>query len=72
MIYPLFFYTNSYENHDYFSHTFHAVINGLPEFIKENDADWKMVTDYVLTKVALTVSEWNVVGNIYDDVINSK
>ena len=52
---------------------FATVINGLPEFIKENDADWKMVTDYVLTKVAsLTVSEWNVVGNIYDDVINSK
>ena len=39
---------------------FATVINGLPEFIQENDADWKMVTDYVLTKVAaLTVSEWN-------------
>ena len=51
---------------------FATVIDGLPEFIKENDADWKMVTDYVLTKVSsLTVSEWNVVGNIYDDVINS-
>ena len=52
---------------------FATVINGLPEFIQENDADWKMVTDYVLTKVAaLTVSEWNVVSNIYNDVINSK
>ena len=47
---------------------FATVIDGLPKFIKENDADWKMVTDYVLTKVAsLTVSEWNVVSNIYDD-----
>jgi len=47
---------------------FATVINGLPEFIKENDADWKMVTDYVLTKVAsLTVSEWNVVSHIYND-----
>ena len=48
------------------------VISGLPEFIKENNADWKMTTDYVLTKVSsLTVSEWNVVGYIYDEAISS-
>ena len=48
------------------------VISGLPEFIKENNADWKMTTDYVLTKVSsLTVSEWNVVGHIYDEAISS-
>ena len=47
---------------------FSTVINGLPEFIRENNADWKMTTNYILTKVSsLTVSEWNVVGKIYDD-----
>ena len=51
---------------------FSIVISGLPEFIKENNADWKMTTDYVLTKVSsLTVSEWNVVGYIYDEAISS-
>ena len=52
---------------------FSIVISGLPEFIKENNADWKMTTDYILTKVSsLTVSEWNVVGHIYDEVISSE
>ena len=51
---------------------FSIVISGLPEFIKDNNADWKMTTDYVLTKVSsLTVSEWNVVGYIYDEAISS-
>ena len=51
---------------------FSIVISGLPEFIKENNADWKMTTDYILTKVSsLTVSEWNVVGYIYDEAISS-
>ena len=47
---------------------FSTVIAGLPEFIRENNADWKMATDYILTKVSsLTVSEWSIVGKIYDD-----
>ena len=47
---------------------FSTVINGLPEYIRENNADWKMTTDYILTQVSsLTVSEWGVVGQIYND-----
>ena len=47
---------------------FSTVVSGLPEFIRENNADWKMTTDYILTQVSsLTVSEWSVVGQIYND-----
>ena len=47
---------------------FSTVITGLPEYIRENNADWKMTTDYILTQVSsLTVSEWSVVGQIFND-----
>ena len=51
---------------------FSTVVAGLPEFIRENNADWKMTTDYILTKVSsLTVSEWSVVGQIYDTTMGN-
>ena len=47
---------------------FSTIVAEFPEFIRENNADWKMATDYILTKVSsLTVSEWNIVSKIYDD-----
>ena len=49
---------------------FSTVIAGFPQFIEETNADWKMATNYILTKVSsLTYSEWAIVSKIYDETI---
>ena len=51
---------------------FSSVVAGFPQFIEETNADWEMATDYILSQVsALSISEWSIVEQIYDETIDN-
>ena len=42
----------------------------LPTFISEMDADWEMVTDYVMSQIQPTYMEWVEIGKVFDDTLD--
>jgi uncharacterized protein YrzB (UPF0473 family) len=48
-----------------------AVLETLPQFIMETDADWCMVYDFVESQVGnLTDTEWDEVEKVYNPYMN--
>ncbi len=42
------------------------ILETLPQFISEMDADWEMVTDYVMSKIQPTYLEWVEIGKVFE------
>ena len=46
------------------------LLDTLPTFITEMDADWDMVTDYVMSQIQPTYMEWVEIGKVFDDTLS--
>ena len=50
---------------------FNSVLESLPQFIEEMDADWVMIYDYMEAQVgALTDAQWEKVETVYEPFKN--
>jgi hypothetical protein len=50
---------------------FNSVLESLPQFIEEMDADWVMIYDYMEAQVgALTDAQWEKVEAVYEPFNN--
>ena len=50
---------------------FNSVLESLPQFIEEMDADWCMVYDYMEAQVGyLTDAQWTEVEKVYNPYLN--
>lgn len=50
---------------------FNSVLESLPQFIEEMDADWGMIYDYMEAQVgALTDAQWEKVEAVYEPFNN--
>ena len=50
---------------------FNSVLESLPQFIEEMDADWVMIYDYMEAQVgALTDAQWEKVETVYEPFNN--
>ena len=46
------------------------ILDTLPNFITEMDADWEMVTDYVMSQIQPTIPEWALIEKVFDDTLD--
>ena len=46
------------------------ILDTLPQFITEMDADWEMVTDYVMSQIQPTIPEWALIEKVFDDTLD--
>ena len=46
------------------------ILDTLPTFITEMDADWEMVTDYVMSQIQPTYMEWVEIGKVFDNTLD--
>ena len=46
------------------------ILDTLPTFITEMNADWEMVTDYVMSQIQPTYMEWVEIGKVFDDTLD--
>ena len=46
------------------------ILDTLPQFISEMDADWEMVTDYVMSQIQPTIPEWALIEKVFDDTLD--
>ena len=45
------------------------ILDTLPTFIIEMDADWEMVTDYVMSQIQPTIPEWAMIDKVFETTI---
>ena len=46
------------------------ILDTLPTFISEMDADWEMTVDYVMSQIQPTYMEWVKIGKVFDDTLS--
>ena len=46
------------------------ILDTLPTFISEMDADWEMTVDYVMSQIQPTYMEWVEIGKVFDDTLD--
>ena len=52
------------------NNTIRNILDTLPQFITEMDADWEMVIDYVMSQIQPTIPEWGLIEKVYDNTID--
>ena len=52
------------------NNTIRNILDTLPQFITEMDADWEMVIDYVMSQIQPTIPEWALIEKVYDNTID--
>ena len=46
------------------------ILDTLPTFITEMDADWEMTVDYVMSQIQPTIPEWALIEKVFDDTLD--
>ena len=49
------------------NNTIRNILDTLPTFIAEMDADWDMTVDYVMSQIQPTIPEWAMIEKVYDE-----
>ena len=52
------------------NNTIRNILDTLPQFITEMDADWEMTVDYVMSQIQPTIPEWALIEKVYDNTID--
>tara|TARA_R100001510_G_C7523808_1_gene118174 strand:- start:409 stop:570 length:162 start_codon:yes stop_codon:yes gene_type:complete len=51
------------------NNTIRKILDTLPTFIAEMDADWEMTVDYVMSQIQPTIPEWAMIEKVYDEAV---